>query len=73
MKTIDLSNQQEVVANFYNLLHDDFTEADRLIQSDNNFGNIITFNACYDLYQQHIADKRENDREMFINRANSNK
>lgn len=51
-----INQQQEVVENFYWLLQHDFTEADRLIQSDENFDHVNTFNACYTLYQEHLKE-----------------
>lgn len=57
MDQASIDQQQEVVQNFFWLLNNDFTEADRLIESDENFDHINTFNACYTLYQEHLKNR----------------
>lgn len=59
-------NQQQVVENFYELLYTNFTEADRLIQDDENFEHVLTYNACYQLYQEHCKEQAEYDREQYL-------
>ena len=61
------ANQQAVVEDFSRLLDEDFTKADDLIQSDENFDHINTFNACYELYKQSVKDHAEQSNDELIN------
>lgn len=58
--------QQEIVQNFADLLKENFSKADELIASDDNFDNVITYNACYTLYQQHLAQATEAHQEDYL-------
>ena len=63
------SNQQAVVEDFSRLLDEDFTKADELVQSDENFDHVNTFNACYELYGRYVKEFAEQSNDEFTNQT----
>lgn len=58
--------QQEVFENFAELLVDDFHQADLLIQDETNFDHVTTFNRCYNLYTEFVADNIFWQQEQYL-------